>query len=319
MSRGIYFLANDRVREHAIALLASLRAHDPEVPVVLIPYDDAHHEVTRVAAARFDVRVWEDDATLGWIDAELHRVFGAGFFRRPGNFRKQACWFGPFEEFLYLDADIVVFEPIVRLLDELARAEFVCCDDQHEGGLRHVFTREVLRSGDLPRRALRDVFNGGLFGARRGLVTRASLVAAWEAAARRIACFDFAHGGSDQPILNDLVLRTLPRRVNAYRRPGAPRMWAGTPGFVADGPGYLTDPRGGRRLRFLHWAGVPIGPGGPYWDVWRHWRERDPALPPTTLPAVRRTPPLAPRRRARAAAALRRTVARLAAVLPGGR
>ena len=92
-----------------------------------------------------------------------------------------------------------------------------------------------------------------------------------------------------------------------------------TPGFVADGPGYLTDPRGGRRLRFLHWAGVPIGPGGPYWDVWRHWRERDPALPPTTLPAVRWTPPLAPRRRARAAAALRRTVARLAAVLPGGR
>ena len=105
MSRGIYVLANDRVREHAIALLASLRAHDPEVPVVLIPYDDAHHEVTRVAAARFDVRVWEDDATLGWIDAELHRVFGAGFFRRPGNFRKQACWFGPFEDFLYLDAD----------------------------------------------------------------------------------------------------------------------------------------------------------------------------------------------------------------------
>ena len=39
-------------------------------------------------------------------------AFGEEFFRRPDNFRKQACWFGPFDEFLYLDADTVVFERI---------------------------------------------------------------------------------------------------------------------------------------------------------------------------------------------------------------
>jgi hypothetical protein len=62
-------------------------------------------------------------------------------------------------------------------------------------------------------------------------------------------------------------------------------MWAGTPGFRADGA-RLLDARVGRRLRFLHWAGRPIGPGGPYFDVWRHYRELDPRLPPCALPPV---------------------------------
>ncbi|MBC7516775.1 MAG: methionine synthase, partial [Alkalinema sp. FL-bin-369] len=35
MSRGIYITANDRVADHAIALLNSIRAYDTETPVVL--------------------------------------------------------------------------------------------------------------------------------------------------------------------------------------------------------------------------------------------------------------------------------------------
>ena len=65
MSRGIYITANDRVADHAIALLNSIRTYDTETPVVLIPYDDNYHEVLSVLNTRFGVTVYPD---LEFID-----------------------------------------------------------------------------------------------------------------------------------------------------------------------------------------------------------------------------------------------------------
>ena len=48
MTRGIYITANDKVADHAIALLNSIRAYDTETPVVLIPYDENYHEVASI-------------------------------------------------------------------------------------------------------------------------------------------------------------------------------------------------------------------------------------------------------------------------------
>lgn len=307
MTRGIYFMANDRVAEHAIALVNSIRAFDRSTPIVMIPYDDEQAEVSRLMRSHYAIETFADAAALRWIDEELDRCFGAGFFRRPRNFRKQACWLGAFDEFLYLDADIVVFEPIAALLDALAGADFVCCDDQHCGGLTHVF-REPIRSR-FSSAELAQIFNGGLWGARAAAIGRAELSATWRDCARHPQWFDFAHGGSDQPILNYLVLTRLPRRRNLFVAGAAPRMWAGTPGLTWDGA-RLVDPAVDEPVRFLHWAGRPIGPGGPYWDVWRHFRELDPRLPPSRLPPVAAAAPRPAGWAQRAGARLRRLVAR---------
>lgn len=283
MKRGIYFMANDRVIEHAIALVNSIRAYDRSTAIVLIPYDAEHAAVSRLMNEQYGIETFENQDVLAWIDDQLDHCFGAGFFRRPGNFRKQACWFGPFEEFLYLDADIVVFEPIVNLLDHLDRVDFVCCDDQHCGGLAHVFGEAIReRLGD---EDLRQVFNGGLWGARSGNIGERELTATWSEAARHPQWFDFSRGGSDQPILNFLVLSRFASRRNLFVGGQAPRMWAGTPGLRWNGS-QLIDPAVDRPARFLHWAGRPIGPGGPYWQVWRHFRELNPDVPATELPPV---------------------------------
>jgi len=39
MKKGIYITANDKVMDYAIACLNSIRLYDPEIPIVLIPYD----------------------------------------------------------------------------------------------------------------------------------------------------------------------------------------------------------------------------------------------------------------------------------------
>jgi len=281
--RGIYVMANDQAIDNAIALLSSIRVHDPDVPVILIPYDERHRSVSAVLRKHFDVRLYENRALIRRIDEAVRRSFGTGFFKKPEMFRKQACWFGPFDEFLYLDADIVVFERIAAILDYLAEFDFVCCDDQYRTGLQHVFSARVIDEQVFSPRELLDIFNAGLFGAKKGTLTEEGLYAHFAECARHIGYFDFTTGCNDQPIFNYFVLKRIPRRINLFRAvAGTPRMWAGTPGFIAQGE-RLFDPEVGTPLKFLHWAGLKTAPGHPYWETWQQCRFRHPGVPNTLL------------------------------------
>ena len=99
-SRGIYITANDKVLDHAIACLNSIRAYDPSIPVMLIPYNDDYHQVAEVLGRDYGVEVYPDLDFIQRLSENLHAIFGEGFFARPNQFRKQACWFGPFDRFL---------------------------------------------------------------------------------------------------------------------------------------------------------------------------------------------------------------------------
>lgn len=109
MTRGIYIIANDKVTDHAIALLNSIRLRDRETPIVMIPYDDNYHNIADILNRHYGVQLYEDLDFIDRLSVKLHETFGGKFFARPNQFRKQACWFGPFDEFLYIDTDIVVF------------------------------------------------------------------------------------------------------------------------------------------------------------------------------------------------------------------
>jgi hypothetical protein len=305
VSRGIYLLANDRFLDHAIAMASSVRAFDPETPLVMLPHCEPAGRAARTLARIPHFALWEDRAALRRLDRRLRLLFGRGFFPRPENLRKLACWHGPFEEFLFVDADLVVFERVAAMLDALREVDFLCYSDQHRSGLAHVFTPRAVEKGLVPATAAREVFNGGFWGSRRGALSEARLASLLEEAARERDCLDRSRGGSDQPILNWVVLRGIARRRNLFREGEEPGMWAGEPHFRpcrGDGPPRLVDPAVGRPLRFLHWAGMRIGPGAPYWKTWLHYRLRDPSLPARLrldLPPSRRRHRL-PRRAERA-------------------
>ena len=88
MTRGIYITANDRVSDHAIALLNSIRTYDTETPVVLIPYDDNYHNVAQILNDRFGVTVYQDLEFIERLSIKLQQTFGEEFFARPNQFRK---------------------------------------------------------------------------------------------------------------------------------------------------------------------------------------------------------------------------------------
>ncbi|MBW4562086.1 MAG: alpha-1,3-mannosyltransferase family protein [Mojavia pulchra JT2-VF2] len=286
MSRGIYIIANDKVADHAIALLNSIRLHDADTPIIMIPYDDNYHNIAATLNKYYGVEVYQDLDFIDRLAQKLHQTFGGKFFARPNQFRKQACWFGPFDEFLYIDTDIVVFEKIIDNLSYLDTADFICCDYQHLGGIKNVFTPQVLKDKLFTEKEVQDIFNGGFWGSKKNLISENDLYDIFTECADHPEYFDFSEKTSDQPIINYMLLKRITHRFNIVRREGkAPGNWAGTPYFQAQGK-ILFDPTINQPLQYLHWAGIRIQPGCPYWEIWENYRNLNPALPQVVMPAV---------------------------------
>lgn len=272
MSRGIYITANDKVMEQAISLINSIRLYDSDTSIVMIPYDDKYSAIASLLTSSYGVQVYEDLEFIDRLSKRLQQTFGERFFARPNQFRKQACWFGPFDEFLYIDTDIVVFEKIADNLNYLADYDFICCDYQHKGGIKNVFSQKVIQDKIFTSEELKDIFNGGFWASKKNLISEETLYEIFTECASHPEYFDFSQKTSDQPIINYMLLKRIPRRFNIVRRPGgAPGNWAGSPHFQRGG-NILIDPTINQPLQYLHWAGIRIEPGCPYWDIWEHYR-----------------------------------------------
>jgi hypothetical protein len=284
MNRGIYIIANDKVTDHAIALLNSIRLYDADTPIVMIPYDDNYHAIADTLTKHYGVQVYEDLDFIDRLSNKLHEAFGGKFFARPNQFRKQACWFGPFEEFLYIDTDIVVFEKIIDNLNYLENNDFINCDYQHLGGIANVFSPTVFSEKVFTETEIKDIFNGGFWGSKKNLISENDLYEIFTECAAHPEYFDFSQKTSDQPIINYMLLKRIPRRFNIVKRQGkAPGNWAGTLHFQTQG-NLLFDSTVNQPLQYLHWAGIRIEPGCPYWEIWQYYRNLNPSLPPPVFP-----------------------------------
>ncbi|MGK7873024.1 MAG: Npun_R2821/Npun_R2822 family protein [Xenococcaceae cyanobacterium] len=272
MSRGIYITANDRVTEQAIALLNSIRLYDKDTPIVLIPYDEQYQAIAQLLAEYYGVKVYKDLQFIKRLSQKLYHIFGKNFFARPNQFRKQACWFGEFDQFLYIDTDIVVFEKIIDNLNYLDDYDFLCCDYQHTGGIRNVFTSKVIEEGVFSESDIKDIFNGGFWASKKKLISEENLYETFAECATHPEYFDFSQKTSDQPIINYMILKRIKRRFNLVRKPSkGSGSWAGSRHFQQQG-NLLIDTNINQPLQYLHWAGIPIQPGCPYWDIWKYYR-----------------------------------------------
>jgi hypothetical protein len=272
MSRGIYITANDKITDHAIALMNSIRFYDPDVPVVMIPYDDNYQKIAKILGDRFGVTIYRDLEFIERLSEKLYAIFGTGFFARPNQFRKQACWFGEFDKFLYIDTDIVVFERIIDNLDYLQEYDFLCCDYQHSGGIKNVFAQTVIEQNIFTPTELQSIFNGGFWASKKNLISEADLYDTFSECAAHPEYFDFTQKTSDQPIINYMMLKRIPKRFNLVYKDGkAPGSWAGSQHFKQK-DNILFDPNINRNLQYLHWAGIKIEPNCPYWNIWKYYR-----------------------------------------------
>ena len=273
MSRGVYIVANDRVFDQAIALLSSLRLQDPDIPVVMIPFNDECQRVQAVLEESFNVQLFPYLDLIETLTQDIADIFSRDFLKLPNKMRKLAVWFGPLDEFVYVDTDILLFESITKTLDFLNQADFICCDFHQKGrGLSDVFSSFVQEQGVFSEEQLKDVFNSGFWGSRKDVFSYEEMLGLLRQCSVCRDYFDFSSGTTDQPILNFLVLTAIKRRLNITKvNPREPGSWGGSSHFQ-EKRHLLYD--GDRRLRYLHWAGTRMTPGGPYWDVWEYYRFR---------------------------------------------
>lgn len=280
MKRGIYIVANDRVMEEAIALLNSIRLYDSDVPVVMIPYNEQHQAIAQVLKEKYGVTIYENLEFLERLSQNLYNIFGQNFFANPNHLKKEACWFGELDEFLYIDVDVIVFEKIIDNLKYLQEYDFLCCDYQYKVGIKNIFNSKILEDKIIAEIDIQDTFNSGFWCSKKNRFSERELYDTFAECAAHPEYFDFSQKTTDQPILNYMVLKRIQRRFNIVRREGkAPGSWAGSPHFQRQG-NILVDPNLNQPLQYLHWAGFAIQPGCPYWDIWQHYRYLNSEKPP---------------------------------------
>jgi hypothetical protein len=166
---GLYTLANDHVVDWLIALLESLRAHEPDLPVTVIPFDGDLARI-RSLSGRYGFEV-ADDPRLEALD-DIGRTLWPEDEVSVGAMRKLFAFFGPYERFLFLDSDVVVLEPLGRFFEAQRRAgcDFAFFDDE----LDMVYKPGDFRSEMVQKRGAQG-FNTGAWGSRAGAFELAEL------------------------------------------------------------------------------------------------------------------------------------------------
>ena len=284
MSAGIFFSANDAVLAWTLPFLTSLRAHNPDIPLCLIPFDENCSE-TLALAERFGFSVFEDDsfAALEAIGSRLelgHSAYG------PSWFRRYAAFWGPYEHFLYLDArqvvlaDLTPFVTATETFDlDLAYYDTELDQVYEPGPMRLAFLREGGARG----------FNSGRWASRRGLFTLDDFEELVEA---QVAIRgELNPRNTDQAFINYCCdcRRVKMAKISDLLGDTVSSGWARQPGRPyqdSSGVWRLWDHGGNehrKRLLLMHWAGYRQGDWLPNQSILKRFGGRLPVNPRQAL------------------------------------
>ena len=261
---AIYTLANDVTLEWLLGLMGSLERCGCRLPVVIIPYDDKTAKLRKQMKQWENARLWEAPE-LPILDQLGLKIAGAG--SHP-MFRKLSIFWGPYDVFCYLDADIIVGEDPNNWMNIYgagkARCDLIVMDNDVQWVFQPGRLRERFRVEERP------AVNAGFWMGRRGLLSLRDIEAAGEAALDHREEFISEYG--DQSFWNFLMWwkglkpSTFPALGSRY----ADTVWA--PQNVrrsAEGEFVIVSGNhAGRVVPFLHWAGLKAGPDMANWHLY---------------------------------------------------
>ena len=275
MKRGVYFSANDAVYDWAIAFLNSYRAFNPDLPLFLIPFNEDYAHLYRLQT-EYDFEIYTDPA-FERLEAIGHD-FELGYTPTgPYWFRRYASFWGPLDEFMYLDARQLVLTELLP---------FVTAPQEYGYDLMHYDCAidQVYQPGPLRRKMLREHqargFNSGRWASRKGLFT----IKEFETlAAEALKVRDQLHPrNTDQSFINyccDVKPIQYGHFAEVMGRT-CQQGWANQPGSVyEDGGDYRLWNCGGLnhtyKVALLHWAGISkssVMPERQWFTKYRHLR-----------------------------------------------
>lgn len=222
---GICTLGNDRVYDQIVALINSIEVFAPGMSVCIYPYDNQVARLRELVRSRPHLTLYDDTASIQRWDAWVEQIWathptarqqwdaiGSAGVHRMGTHRRFCAFDGPFDRFIYMDADTLLLSepsPVFNALDEY---DWVTYDFQHKD-LSHVYDvnsgwmEQLFSAEQLQRQA----FCSGFYASRQGLfdLDHGQDILDWLKAGEAAVLYPMA---PDQTILNYLVMR---REVNS--------------------------------------------------------------------------------------------------------
>lgn len=263
---GLAVMANDRVYDWFLPFLRSFRAHNPDMPAVVIPY---HNDMKRTAAAAADHGFDVIELDFATIDRFARKLFPRNRYRRH-KLRKLAVFDLPFETTIYLDIDTLVLANFDALADILVpgEAELVYASETPEW---------VYKPGykDVPALARSPLFSDGFFVTAKRFLTAAQII---ETVTENLALYRALRQDDVycQPAINFAThMRGLALRpVSAITPDLSDVTFYEAEGIVASEDGYRDAQ--GRTVLFVHWAGAKVGDAGAdprFGALWRRYQD----------------------------------------------
>ena len=291
MEKGIYTLANDLVYDQLVALLNSVEAnYSKDMSICIIPYDSNIKKVeTEVEKRKFcsifqdvdSIRRWEEFAHQAWsiYSRGVKHIFGR---HKLSNHRKFSVFDGPFDKFVFMDADTILMQPLDFIFDKLDDYDFVVYDYQHKDPshvynvkspkLFEIFSREHVYS---------EIFCTGFFASKKRLFKEESKDYLLDQLKK--GEIDILYPKAcEQSLLNYMVMKTNISQFNFaldqsfYGKTGN----SVTSAHFENKGNILYDKS--HRLTYLHYIGIPAGIFSrickeenidfPYRDIFLHYR-----------------------------------------------
>lgn len=141
---GICTLGNDYVFDQIVALLNSIEAiYDKKMPVCIYPYDDNTEKLAAEIASRPQVTLYDDSVSIKRWDSFAKAVWdthptarqtwekaGSKGYHRFGTHRRYCAFDGPFDRFVYMDADSILMSPLEFIFAQLETNDCIIYDFQ---------------------------------------------------------------------------------------------------------------------------------------------------------------------------------------------
>ena len=243
---GVYCLANDVVIEWFEAFIRSYQLANAALPLTVIPFNENISRLKELQTRfRFDILA---EAECSRFDALAGVVMGSNSM--AGTYRKFACFFGPYDEFLFLDSDIVLTTPLLKLFNAYARSDY-----------DFVYFDYALEMAYAPALASRMVaeygthgFNSGAFLSRKDILREEDL---WSLAEKAAAVREGLLLGTYEQSFFNFALDVSRKRMtgmNTLLPELADKVWAGQ-AFDYDQNTRTARTPDGKILPFIHWPG----------------------------------------------------------------
>jgi hypothetical protein len=218
---GICTLGNDRVYDQIVALLNSIETFaGPQMPICIYPYDDRVDRLRELVRSRPQVTLYDDTASIQRWDAWVEQLWathptarqqwdavGSAGIHRMGTHRRYCAFDGPFDRFLYMDADTLLLSDPTPIFSALEDYDWVTYDFQYKD-LSHVYDINSPWMARLfsPEQLKRQAFCSGFYASHRGLFgpSQGQEILNWLQSGEAAVLYPMA---PDQTLLNYLVMR----------------------------------------------------------------------------------------------------------------